>query len=320
MEPGFLELGDYGRYFPPQNGYTLMGWMRVIQFDSEYPIPIISIEDSEGIERLCISVSNKQRRKFEISTFKGTHVFDSFTVRESEWIHFAFVHQKPKITASTVSLFINGKMIETAKCGYLGRPGTVNAVTTYFGSKKYVSDSIYDLGPLYMFEEHILDSTVIAVAYQVGFEYSGNWQGTWSKYLVGNELLRSKAIEMLEEESKSPLGQLNFVLQQGKRSMPLTLNVPEEKVLFSISAANILESHNSTVNNALYPDECPKFFNGAYQKLGKESTSSVACLFGSVLSVSPNRIVDSIWSLGGSSIILKLINESEVQIMYNLVR
>jgi hypothetical protein len=44
------------------------------------------------------------------------------------------------------------------------------------------------------------------VAYEIGFEYSGNWQGTWEKYLVGNELLRSKAYEIADEESRTALG------------------------------------------------------------------------------------------------------------------
>jgi hypothetical protein len=54
------------------------------------------------------------------------------------------------------------------------------------------------------------------------------------------------------------------------------------------------------------------FFNGAYQKLGLESKSRTLTLYGSVLNVCPSRIVDSIWSLGGSIIILQLVEDSQV--------
>jgi hypothetical protein len=289
-----------------------MGWIRVLEFDSEVNIPIMSIEDSEGLERLSILIGNKQSKRLTVRTCKATCVFESVSIPDNKWFHLVIVHQKPMLTASSVTLYINGKQLDVQKCGYLGKPGSVSSVITYFGSRKTIGDYIFQLGPIYMFEEYLLDAAVIAVAYEIGFEYSGNWQGTWEKYLVGNELLRSKAYEIADEESRSPLGQMNFMLHQEKSIVPLALNVPEEKVLFSISAANLMKkkscSNSSTEDGSI-------FFNGAYQKLGVESKSRTLTFYGSILHVCSSRIVDSIWSLGGSIIILQLVEDSRVFII-----
>jgi beige protein homolog 1 len=286
-----------------------MAWIRVTQLDSKDSIPIITIDDSDGLQRLCISIGSENSKKITITTCKGTHKFDNHLISEGQWFHLVLVHQKPRMTASTVNLYINGQLVETAKCGYLGHPGSANQVTTYFGARNAANDAVFDLGPLYMFEEHTLDVSVISVIYEIGFEYSGNWQGSWSKYLVGNELLRSKAMQIVDDEARSPIGQLNFVLQQGKSTLPMTLNVPEDKVLFTISASNIMKTTKSSKGTF-------KIFNGAYQKMGSdESKCSSACCFGSVLRVCPNRLVDSLWSLGGASIVLKLVQDSQVHLI-----
>lgn len=285
-----------------------MIWICVEQLDNDLSTSILSIDDSDGLRRLSLSIGDTKSKKLTITTCKASHEFQNFTIVEGNWYHIAIVHQKPRLTASIVSLFVNGQLKETAKCGYLGHPGTSSQVTTYFGSRNTIRNSIFLLGPTYMFEENTLEAAVIAVVFEIGFEYTGNWQGSWSKYLVGNELLRSKAVQIADDEAKSPLGQLNFVLQQGKPLIPLTLNVPEDKVLFSLSASNLIDPQSK----ARKTNEPLKFFNGAFQKNDEISKSAIICLYGSVLHVCPNRFVDSLWSLGGASIILKLVEDSQV--------
>jgi hypothetical protein len=294
--------------FPPFSGYTFMAWVKVICFDCNQSIPIMGIVDQSGVQRLDISISAIDR-KVDLNTFKSRCTFAESNIPENEWFHLAIVHQKPRLTASTASLFINGKLVQNHKCGYMGHPGTLETAKFYFGAisgfVKPQTKAQWCLGPSYMFEEVLIDQCNLEIIYNIGFEYNGSWQGSWSKYLVGNEILRRKSVEIATNELHSPLGQLNFVLQQGKpSSMPLVLCVPEENIIFSLSANNVIWKCATRGVDSPF-----SVFNGA--KLAKNDNESAYIYHsGTVQPINPQKLVDSIWKLGGSPILIKIIEDS----------
>ena len=290
-----------------------MAWISVPKFDANVSIPLMVIQDEAGSSRLSISIEKSDLRHFSIKTQKGMEVFSCYQIPQNEWIHCTIVHQKPRLTSSSASLFINGKLVESLKCSYLGHPGSIAQTNTYFGispSEKAGSDYTVHLGPCYMFAEHLLDIAIISLIYEIGFEYAGSWQGSWSKYLAGNELLRSKAIKIASEELNSPIGQLNFVLNQGKAAVPLDFSIPEDKVLFALSAGNKLPLEFSDGRSML-------FFNGSFPKYSAvDPDSRLIQPYGNIFSFVSRRLVDSLWALGGISILISFIDTCEVAFFY----
>ncbi|KAI8930272.1 hypothetical protein BC831DRAFT_502404 [Entophlyctis helioformis] len=143
---GCLMLPDYGRPFPPVGGYTLMCWVRIEKFDPVQSVRIMTIIDSDDKERLCVSIEGGSSRRLSIQTIKATCRFDSFVFHEREWVHVAIVHQKPRISASTVELYINGSHTGSAKCGYLGHPGSASKVQTFIGNHLSLAGNGASLG------------------------------------------------------------------------------------------------------------------------------------------------------------------------------
>jgi hypothetical protein len=120
-----IYIPDSGRSFPPVSGYSFMIWFQVVKFDSKIDIPLLYMEDMEDKIRLAVFVEAASKC-IRIQTYKTTVQFGNFHVQENTWYNMVIVHQKPRITASSLDIYINGELLERVKCGYLGHPGTVS--------------------------------------------------------------------------------------------------------------------------------------------------------------------------------------------------
>ena len=320
---GYLKIEDFGRAFPPLGGYSITAWIRIQKYDN-CVIRILTILDDSTNEILAIEID--ENRKIVYRTRKGSVVYDKITVPEDTWIHLAFVHHKPVLTNSYVDIYTNGNFQGSFKCGYIGRPGSISPVMTMIGPhEKTESPSSYilNIGPISMLAECILDAQKISIMCALGFDYTGNWQGSWSSYMVGNKQLESKSTKLIEEEVHSPiLTQLaTFTMSPGSSYHSHMLEIPEDAFLFSISARNEfsnLSDHtrNDLLNSELRTDILNWGFkvvvNGCYTKLGSNSkiTQPLAFIIGHAVSVCPSKFVDNIWTLGGCPILLRLIDQS----------
>ncbi|KAJ3091789.1 hypothetical protein HK102_013434 [Quaeritorhiza haematococci] len=325
-----LWINDFGRPFPPMNGYTFMAWVRVERFDPRHDIPILSIIDDDEKYRLLVSIENGGSRRLKLQTFKTVVLFDGFIFQENEWYHFAIVHQKPRISNSYADVYINGKSIQHLKCPYLGHPGSASRVRTIFNvpTEHKVKEKrrfVWSLGPSYFFEEILLDAPTVSAIYNIGFDYFSNFQGSLAKYQT-NEMIRdllseaankSKDKAMLLSDQLNPL---NIILPQAKNPVG-TMQIPEEKLLFAICPQNDLETisvhrenERSTMMNVagkFLPTSLKAILNSAVPKLRDEldRLPDMAYIKGEALVVCPQRMVDGIWKLGGCSILLKLIEK-----------
>ncbi|KAJ3324756.1 hypothetical protein HDV06_006064 [Boothiomyces sp. JEL0866] len=321
---GKIIFKDYERSFPPQTGYTFATWIKIEKFDKETSIDIISIADQYNVEKLKISIDKD--KLLCIKTAKSNNVFQSVKFSERAWTHLVVAHHKPIISASSVEIYLNGILVTQEKCSYLGHPGTIGAVTTYIGYSILADESnsnIFNLGPTYMIEENVLDAQTIAIIYDIGFEYVGNWQGSWATYLVGNSKLQSKSHKLIDEESHSPIfSQLaSFALSPTKITSSHLLSIPEEKILFSLHAHNSFSNLSRYTQNELLESGLGKkiiefnqkvVVNGFHPKpsLKADLKCALGYIEGPVIPVCPKRLVEEVWTLGGCAILLKLIEDS----------
>ncbi|KAJ3211572.1 hypothetical protein HDU67_004427 [Dinochytrium kinnereticum] len=350
-----LSIPDFARVFPPATGYTFLCWFQVERFDSKSEIPLLHMIDAEDKTRLRIVIESvPTSRKIRIDTFKTTVRFDSAVIKEGEWYHLAVVHQKPRMTASTIDVYLNGIAIDHLKCGYLGHPGSVSKIRTYFGvppelalSEK--SQSIWNIGPSYFIEETLMDANGVRMISNIGFEYSSNFQGTFSKYQT-HEILHTLSIDSLNSKSNhvkdiSNGGQVGLpadrIVSSEKVSTPTTnllalmlsqvkgtgnsggLEVLEDKILFAITAKNSLEvrlrDHINEVNSSILllaerlNPQARVLLSQSAPKIALDQNYSpvVTLIKGNPLFVCPQRVIDGIWKLGGCSILLMLVDRSE---------
>ncbi|KAI8897167.1 hypothetical protein BC833DRAFT_552950 [Globomyces pollinis-pini] len=325
-QPGRIVLEDYGRSFPPQGGYTFMAWIRVEKYDKLSDIDIMTIAEPNNTERLRVYI-DRHRMGLTLKTLKGKCDVEGFVISEKAWYHIGIVHHKPLLSASSVEVYANGTLVFSDKCNYLGHPGSIPAVKTYLGSRPEISKNpgsyIFNLGPTYFIEETVLEAQSISVIYDIGFEYIGNWQGSWEPYLIGNNKLQSKSNKILEGEAGSPLfNQLaTFALSPTKSQFVHLLGIPEDQFLFSIIAKNNLDYIPKTTLNELMSSKFASditsmkrkgIVNGSNTKptLSTEK-STIGKIEGDVLTVCPKRIIEGIWTLGGCAILLKLVEESK---------
>lgn len=334
-------MNDFGRTFPPQGGYTFMMWFQVEKFDTTAPddgqslkkpnIPIFGIVDDEERIRLNISLDSIQQQ-LHIQTYKAEVSVSGFKFEQGEWYHIAIVHQKPRISASYADVFVNGTMIEHTRCPYLGHPGSAKHVRSYFG---YPPDqkingnqtSILNIGSAYFIEEILFEAKEVSSIYYLGFDYYSNFQGSLTKYRT-NESMHQILVDggrfndAQRENNPGDMTMLSMILPFQMSSNSSFL--PEDKVLVAIHPHNhlgvVLNDYSNESNSTLY-QTAAKFaslkavFNSSIPKLKDESevVSTLANIKGNVLVVCPERLIDGLWKIGGCSILLKLIETSQVR-------
>jgi hypothetical protein len=326
-QKSFISLEDYGRSFPPHTGYTLMLWFKLdYEKDQKFQsTPIMCFFDQNNQERLAVFIGEDLR--VHLRTQKGSTRIGSSTVPLKRWFHLCIVHHKPMLTASSVDLYLDGQLDGTQKCSYLGHPGSIQSVTTLIGSfdrKGYDSNARMCLGPICFIEAYLMDAQTVSIIHDIGYEYTGNWQGSWAAYMVGNSKLQSKSTKLMDEEIQSPIfNQIaTFTMSPGKSSFQHVLNIPEESILFSICSQNYFSNLSEHTRTELKRsdlqsniEECEHnvVVNGAFTNPTRLSSAKcrLAKVHGNILAVNPKRLIDGIWTLGGCAILLKFVDQSQ---------
>ncbi|KAJ3413074.1 hypothetical protein HDV05_008528, partial [Chytridiales sp. JEL 0842] len=333
---GSIYIPDSGRSFPPATGYTFMTWFQVERFDSKSSVPIILMEDMENNVRLSIEVEESAPHRIKIQTFKSTVVFEGTKIKEGLWYHLAVVHQKPRITSSTLELYINGALADRVKCGYLGHPGSASKIKTFLGvgprEVKPDSSTKWNIGPLFFIEETLLDSITIRSIFKLGCEFSGSFQSTALKGSGATSTLDAKLDRMsptvgtpnkdslaepaIDDPSPAVIASTNLISKMFSQMKSGGFSVPEDKILFSVIAGNAIDlltnSHqlelNNSINNLLKDMPTEGFLLN--QQYGSKNCILLMEIRGDVLVVCPNRFVDNLWKVGGILALIKLLESS----------
>jgi hypothetical protein len=120
-----------------------------------------------------------------------------------------------------------------------------------------------------------------------------------------------------EEKGSSTSGSIiSKVLAQMKFAS--VVNIPEEKILFSVSAHNMIElrlkQHVAEQYSAasVFLDDMPPVGFILNQANASKSCIVLMEVQGNVIPVCPHRVVDSLWQIGGIPVLLKLLENSFV--------
>ena len=310
--------------FPPLNGYTFMAWVRFDRFDAILETNVLTILDSEEKVRLYITVGNEASRKFRVSTPKATVWLENFVIEPKTWYHIAITHQKPRLTASHLTFYVNGQFVEEVKCGYIGHPLTATGLRCWIGNPTteitpFTGTASWDFGPSYFVLEEVMQQNNIMGVYQLGLDYHSNFQGASDRFVTyemrTNHQDVGESDEKPENKALTRLGRLRQKLG--------SFGIMEDKLLFVICARNSLDIFRSGTSE--FPPNAAHMFgtkfgnthgiiNSAVVRgmFDTEENAPIAHLVGDVLVVCPQRLNDGVWKIGGCSVLLKMIENSTV--------
>ncbi|KAG9303640.1 hypothetical protein G9A89_018537 [Geosiphon pyriformis] len=332
------------RQFPPTStGYTFLAWLDIESFDPHINLTLLGLSDDEQRCYLHVYIEAHTHKLVVNTSPKQGARFDSHEFRTGCWYHIALVHNRPRLgTTSSMSLYVDGRFVEISKCQYLGQPAPLKPIRTFLGTPSDVARQLgkgkstlaWDLGPCYLFEDDI-DGDIISVFYHLGPRYSSNFQdslGQFQTYQTSTLLnMKLDAMSRKRKDTNIELDHLAMVNAiRGNNSQTL----PEEKIIFAFSASNVLVSgQNASVLGsglsegtiqALAIGSANKkvILNAAVPKVERALRVShgLAYLKGDPVIAIPYGMDDSIWKIGGSAVVLRLIEKAEtVKDLYKAV-
>ncbi|CAG8547021.1 3265_t:CDS:10, partial [Scutellospora calospora] len=330
-----LEMSSLSdRPFPPATGgYTFMSWLDIENFDSETNLTLLGLSDDEKKCYLQIYFEAQTHKLVVQTSPKQTTRFDNFEFRTGYWYHIALVHRRPRIgQSSLITLYVDGKSVDEQKCSYLGQPVTNRSIRTFIGTPKDIAKKLgkgqtklaWDLGPCYFFEDD-LDGDIISVYCHLGPRYSSNFQdslGQFQTYQTSTLLnMRLETLSRQRGDSNIELDNLPIVNAiRGNNSQTL----PEDKIIFAFNASNVLVcGQNANIlgaglsegtSQALLGNINTKvILNAAVPKVERalRVPHGLAYLHGDPVTAVPYGMDDSIWKIGGSAVVLRLIERAE---------
>ncbi|CAG8523942.1 7035_t:CDS:10, partial [Paraglomus brasilianum] len=323
------------RQFPPSSGgYCFMTWLDIENFDPLINLIILGLSDDEKKCYLHVFIDTQSKKLTVQTSPKHAVRLEGFEFRSGCWYHIALVHHRPRLaSASTLSLYVDGKFVEVVRCPYLGQPAPNKAIRTFLGTPPDVARQLgktnstlaWDMGPTYLFEEDV-DGDVISVFYHLGPRYTANFQaslGQFQTYQTSTLLnMRIDALSHKRKDMGTELDNLAMVNAiRGNNSQTL----PEEKIVFAFSAGNILISgqnlgitgaglSESTIQTLTIGSVNRKLIiNAAVPKIERALRvgHGTAYLKGDPIIATPHGMDDSVWKIGGSAVVLRLIERAE---------
>ncbi|KZF23043.1 beach-domain-containing protein [Xylona heveae TC161] len=350
-----VELPDLGRNFPPISpsaGYTFTAWLRVDTFDSESHTTVFGAFDTSQTCFVLIYLEKDTRNLILQTSIRSTRPsvrFKSTIFEQGVWYHIAVVHRRPRSASSSrASLYVNGKFTEQVRSHYPCIPPALNTSTESFasltsssrhnpvqvflGTPQDLSSNIgrglvsskWSLASSHLFNDALSDD-LIAVYYQLGPRYSGNFQDCLGSFQTYDA---SAKLNMLNE-SRHPGKEDRSDIVAAIRSKASTL-LPESQILFNISPVAVLCGDQNHLNKPQIiaglskqagrslqqltrAGGNPIVINGAIPAINDALTLSngVAILTGEPAVVIPESLDNDSWRLSGCcSVGLKLIENA----------
>lgn len=260
-----IELSRLGHEFPPvssSTGYTVLLRIYIARFDPSVHTTLFGALDSSQTCFVLVYLEKDTHNlilQTSVTSSKPSVRFKSIAFQEGRWYHISIVHRRPRTTMSSrASLFINGEFVEQVKSNYPASPpknpsnggkggqptSTYNdkAVQAFLGTPQDLAARVgkgsvasrWRLASAHLIGE-VLSDDLIAVYYQLGPRYRGNFQdclGSFQTYQASAELnLRNENLHPGREEKSDIISAI-----RSKNSNLL----PESKILLSIAPSAIL--------------------------------------------------------------------------------
>lgn len=350
-----IELSTLGRSFPPQSsqGYTFAAWIRVDRFDPSAHTTLFGVFDKSQSCFLLVYLERDTRNlilQTSVTSPKPSIRFKTVAFKEKHWYHVAIVHRRPRaISASKASLYVNGEFVEQMRCGYPASPPVSNGSTESFasfgsssskpnpvqafvGTPRDLSTQVgpglilskWSLASAHLFED-VLSDDYLAVHYQLGPRYHGNFQdslggfqtyGASAALGLRNELFHpgkgessSDIIKAIREKASSLLPESKVALSILPTAMVRDDSISKDSQLFralpraaASSLVHLMRRHGSAI-----------VINASTASLTDAllAPQGVAILSGQPVVSSPSHLDDNFWQLAGfTSLALKLLQQA----------
>ncbi|RVD82445.1 uncharacterized protein DFL_006872 [Arthrobotrys flagrans] len=333
-----VEIATLGRSFPPSSGgYTFALWVYIDKFDDTVHTTLFGVFD--GSQKCFVLAyleqeSHKLILQTSVSSAKASIRFRNFVFEEKTWYHIAVAHRRGKATsAAKALLYVNGDFIEQAKCSYPSSPPTNNVpVQAFLGTPADLSPRIghgvlsskWSVANAFLFEEIISDD-LIAVHYNLGPRYYGNFQdclGSFQTYEASASLNMRNEVMHPGKEEKSDI--ISAIRQKASTVMG------ENKVLLNISATAVLDdthdipndtkilsekiSRQASKNLQSFVRKGPIALNGAVPFISDALTlpQGTAVMTGEPIILYPGSLDNAAWKIGGAAAVtLKLVEAAK---------
>ncbi|MCJ1307953.1 hypothetical protein MMC25_001602 [Agyrium rufum] len=340
-----LELPNLGRSFPPSGaspGYTLSFWLRFIAFDPNAHVTVFGAFDSTQTCFVLVYLEKDTQNlilQTSVSSSRPSVRFKTTRFDAGRWYHLCIVHKRPRTTASSrASLFVDGEFVEQVKATYPTPPpnsiypnelsaGSTSApsqgkgVQVFIGTPQDLASSPeegpaileWQLASTMLFDETLSDD-LIAVYFQLGPRYTGNYQdclGSFQTYQASAALnLRNETLHLGKEDKSD--------IMTAVRAKAAVL-MPEAKILLNISPNTILNdevgagpdqaqlvkslsrSALKTLRNVTRGGRTSILINGALPSINDalSHNSGVIICSGNPTVVVPQSLDDAVWRVGG---------------------
>ncbi|KAL8836046.1 MAG: hypothetical protein Q9170_003059 [Blastenia crenularia] len=269
-----IELPDLGVLFPPtgsSNGFTLSLWFQINRFDGNAHTTLFGAFDSSQTCFVLVYLEKDSHHlilQTSVTSSRPSVRFKSISFCEGRWYHIAIVHQKPKTTLSSrVSLFVNGGFVEQLKANYplpspisKAKAGNiehdlnntkVNPVQAFVGTPqdlasrlgKGVISTQWRMASIYLFSD-VLSDDLIAVHYELGPRYFGNYQdclGSFNTYQAAASLkLRNDSLYPGKEQRSDII----LAMESGGSEL-----LSERKIVLGLSTAYVISASRLITND-----------------------------------------------------------------------
>ena len=349
-----IELPGIGKPFPPtasSAGYTLSLWFNVIKFDSNCHTTIFGAYESSQTCFILVYLEKDSRNlilQTSVTSSKPSVRFKNSSFDEGRWYHVVIVHRKPRATVSSrASLFVDGDFVEQARSNYptsppapllssdrIGSGPKSSAIQAFLGTPQDLAPRLgkglivsqWRLASAHLFGE-VLTDDLIAVHYQLGPRYYGNYQdclGSFQTYKASAALnIRNEMLHPGKEE-KSDI--VSAIRQKAG------ILLPENQVILNISPSVVLDDYDQNdvderqllkglgkqasknLRNVTRGGRHALAINGSIPSINEALLypSGFALLTGDPAVVVPQALDDASWRIGGCAAIgLALIEAVE---------
>lgn len=256
-----VELPGIGRAFPPfgtSAGYTLALWLQVVRYDSNVHTTLFGAFDASQTCFVLVYLEKDTRNLILQTSVKSSRPsvrFRSTAFKTGRWYHIVITHARPKSTVSArASLFIDGEFVEQVKAQYPSStpnpspdtPRKVSAIQTFLGTPQDLATRLgknmvltqWRSASSHLFSD-ILSDDLIAVYYQLGPRYTGNFQdclGSFQTYEASAALnLRNESLHPGKEDKSEVVA----AIKHKAGSL-----LPEHIILLNISASVVLDDND----------------------------------------------------------------------------
>lgn len=339
-----IELPRLGSEFPPASsslGYTIILRFYVAKFDPSVHTTLFGALDSSQTCFVLVYLEKDTHNlilQTSVTSSKPSVRFKSIAFQEGRWYHIAVVHRRPRTTTSSrASLFIDGEFVEQVKSNYPAPPPTTpssgakggqststhgdKAVQAFLGTPQDLAARVgrgavasqWRLGSAHLIGD-ILSDDLIAVYYQLGPRYSGNFQdclGSFQTYQASAELnLRNENLHPGKEEKSDIISAIrsknNNLLPESKILLNIAPSAtlgnwdqysPEEIQLVKTLSTGALKN----LRNVIRGGRNIIAINGSIPSINEAllNSSGYAVLTGDPTVVIPQSLDDAAWRIGG---------------------